>query len=79
MLASALWRLWTIVRGVYLDITLVNDKHERVDVLEGDSVDDTLDAFLNQTGRFANGWVPIRKGEAYVRYDQIVSVRPVEA
>jgi hypothetical protein len=50
---------------------------QKVAVQEGHSLDEELEQFLNQKGRYANGWVPLGEGtsDVFVRYDQIVEVR----
>jgi hypothetical protein len=52
----------------------------RIDVPEGRSLNDALDALLNRRGAYANGWVLCSLGgEArYVAYDEIAQVRAVE-
>jgi len=49
----------------------------KVAVQEGHSLDVELEQFLNQKGRYANGWVPLGEGaaDAFVRYDQVIEVR----
>jgi hypothetical protein len=44
---------------------------------EGHSLDEELEQFLHQKGRYATGWVPIGEGtsDVFVRYDQIIEVR----
>jgi hypothetical protein len=43
----------------------------------GHSLDEELEQFLNQKGRYANGWAPLGEAtsDVFVRYDQIVEVR----
>jgi hypothetical protein len=49
----------------------------KVAVQEGHSLDVELEQFLNQKGRYANGWVPLGEGssDAFVPYDQVIEVR----
>jgi hypothetical protein len=49
----------------------------KVAVQEGHSLDEELAQFLNQKGRYANGWVPLGEDteDVFVRYDQIIEVR----
>jgi hypothetical protein len=61
---------------MHLEFTLKNGSHERFEVREGGSLKEELTAFLE--GGHAYGWVPIGKGDAFVRYDQIVLVRAVD-
>ena len=56
---------------------LTDGRHERVDVQGENSLADELDLFIAQKDRYASGWVPIRGGTSYVRYDQILEVKPV--
>lgn len=62
---------------VQLDLTLRDDSHESVEVESGKSLDDELEDFLTRKGRYQTGWVPVRKGDSYVRYEEIVRVRAV--
>ena len=45
-------------------------------VQEGHSLDEELEQFLAQKGRYSNGWVPLGEGtsDGFVRYDQIIEV-----
>jgi hypothetical protein len=49
----------------------------KVALQEGHSLDEELEQFLNQKGRYANGWVPLGEGtgDRFVRYDQVIEVR----
>ena len=49
----------------------------KVAVQEGHSLDEELEQFLSQKGRYANGWVPLGEGTAdvFVRYDQVIEIR----
>ena len=62
---------------MHIEITLRSGRTERIEVAEGDSLDDTTNSLLNHSGMFATAWVPVKKGSEFVRYDEIVSVRPV--
>ena len=60
---------------MHLDFTLVSGTHERLEIPEGKSLNAELATFLE--GSYAFGWVPIGKGDVFIRYDQIVAVRAV--
>jgi hypothetical protein len=63
---------------VYLEVTLVTGQNYSVPIEEGHSIDQELELFLAREGRYAGGWVPLRKAgrELFVRYEQIVLVSP---
>ena len=61
---------------MHLDFTLQDGSHERFEIGEGGSLKAELARFLE--GSHAYGWVPIGKGDGFVRYDQIVAVRAVD-
>lgn len=65
--------------AVHLAIKLRNGKAEKIPVLEGRSLFDEFDEFINQKGRFELGWVPIGTEDypEYIRYEEVVSVRAV--
>ena len=48
---------------------------ERIEVGDGESVQDELARFLNRQGPYAQMWIRLASGE-YVRYDAIESVQP---
>lgn len=60
---------------MHLDLTLSDGTHERLEIAEGKSLKAELTEFLE--GGYAFGWVPVGKGDAFVRYDHIVAVRAV--
>jgi hypothetical protein len=50
----------------------------RIEVGDGESVQDELARFLNRQGPYAQMWIKLASGE-YVRYDAIESVAPPPA
>ena len=48
---------------------------ERIDLGDGESLQDELARFLNRQGPYAQMWIRVASGE-YVRYDAIESVAP---
>ena len=60
---------------MHLEFTLKNGEHERLEIPEGKSLKNELAAFL--AGNYANGWVPVGRGDWFVRYEEIVAVRAV--
>jgi hypothetical protein len=78
--AIRIYRLpWDIVskRMPALAITLVSGKTEKVDLDADADGQEELDRFLRQEGPYKQGWVPVSHGTAYVRYEQVTSVRLV--
>jgi hypothetical protein len=75
----ARWRIAAYIRAMHLEVVLAANPHKtmRVAVQEGQSLDEQLEEFLSQKGRYANGWVPLGEGtsDVFVRYDQIIEVR----
>jgi hypothetical protein len=46
---------------VYLEVTLLNGQNYSIPVEEGRSVEEELELFLRQDGRYAADWVPLQK------------------
>lgn len=70
---------------VFLRVQLLNGRTEVIALEEGNSPEEELARFVSRQGRYAEDWVPLGKEEGktkppyeYVRYDQIVSVKPVK-
>jgi hypothetical protein len=49
------------LRYVYLEVTLLNGQNYSIPVEEGRSVEEELELFLRQDGRYAADWVPLQK------------------
>jgi hypothetical protein len=64
--------------AVYLEVTLINGQNYSIPVENGHSLEEELELFLTQDGRYGSGWVPLEKSgrKLFVRYDQIVLVSP---
>ena len=60
--------------GGYLTVRISGrERPEKIELAEGDSVQEELARFLNRQGPYAQMWLRLASGE-YVRYDVIESV-----
>lgn len=63
--------------GPHLRLTLLPDRHtELIEVMDGHSLDQELQDFMDRTGRFSGEWIPVKAGPItrFVRHDQVVQV-----
>jgi len=62
------------VAGSYLTVRLSGrEGSERIDLTDGEPLQEELARFLNRQGPYAKMWIRLASGE-YVRYDAIESV-----
>jgi hypothetical protein len=62
---------------MHVELMLRDKTRVHVDVADVEALQAEVDALINRSGKYANGWVLVDNDTRYVAYSEIQQIRPV--